>query len=47
MGDLALLVALLIAAVCLALHNRHLADDEPAALPAAVYSPEATPRTNH
>jgi hypothetical protein len=41
MGDLVLLLALLIAAVCLALHNRHLADDEPIVLATGVCSPES------
>lgn len=47
MGDLVLLVALLIAAVCLALHNRHLADDEPVVLSAGVCSPEPRRQTTH
>ncbi len=47
MGDLVLLVALLIAAVCLALHNRHLADDEPVVLSAGVCSPEPRQQPTH
>ncbi|HNR95446.1 MAG TPA: hypothetical protein PKJ21_05985 [Anaerolineae bacterium] len=46
MGDLALLIVLLIAAVCLALHNRHLADEEPVVLSAGLCSPETRQQHN-
>jgi hypothetical protein len=47
MTDLALLVALLITAVCLAMHNRRLADDDPIGLNPGVHTPEPGRQPSH